>query len=66
MTANALTELVTQIAEGRRAMTNDDVRALITAGHTREEILDALVAAAADPKASRRVHRALAVLRDTR
>jgi hypothetical protein len=66
VTANALADLVAQIAEGRRTMKSDDVRALIAAGHTREQILDALVAAAAEPKASRRLHRALSVLRDAR
>ncbi len=64
--SDALATLLAEIAAGRRAMTSEDVRALVAAGHSREEILDAIVAAAADPKASRRMHRALAVLRDTR
>ena len=63
---NALATLIAQIANGTRAMTKDDVRALIAAGHTREEMLDAIVAAASDPKVSRKMHRALAVLRDTK
>jgi hypothetical protein len=62
----ALARTIAEIAEGKRAMTSDDVHALVAAGHSRDEIFDAIVAAANDPKISRRMHRALAVLRDTR
>ena len=53
------------VVAGDRAMTATDVRALVAAGHDRGAIVDALVAAAADPAASRRMHRALCLVRDT-
>ena len=60
----ALATFVDGVRDGRIVATPRIVRALLDARITREAILDALVAAAADPSASRRIHRALAVLRD--
>ena len=61
---SALATFVEGIRRGTIAATPANVRALLDAGLTREAILDALIAAASDPSASRRFHRALAVLRD--
>ncbi|GAC1361775.1 MAG: hypothetical protein NVS3B10_25340 [Polyangiales bacterium] len=60
-----LRAFVGAVVAGEHAMTADDVRALLVAGHERGAIVDALVDAAADPAVSRRVHRALGLVRDT-
>ena len=61
-----LSDLVSAIVAGDLRLTADEVRALIAQGHTREELLDALVAAASTGASSRRIHHALSVLRDVR
>jgi hypothetical protein len=55
-------DLVERIRAGH-AVTADDLRTLLAQGVTRSSLLDAFVGAA-DGAASRRFHRALAVLRD--
>jgi hypothetical protein len=54
--------LVARIRDGHRVQASE-LRALLEAGIDRGALLDAFVAAAVGP-ASRRFHRALAVLRD--
>ncbi|MEO7093977.1 MAG: hypothetical protein ABI175_12050 [Polyangiales bacterium] len=61
---SALDDFVVGVRSGTVVATTRNVRKLLDAGFTREAIFDALVAAASDPAASRRFHRALAILRD--
>jgi hypothetical protein len=64
LSVDALATFVEGIRIGTIAATRGNVRALLEAGTSREAMLDALVAGAEDPAASRGFHRALAVLRD--
>lgn len=64
MQLDALATFVQGVRDGTLIPSARILRALLAAGIPRESILDALVAAASDPKASRRFHRALSVLRD--
>jgi hypothetical protein len=64
MSAPPLDAFVLGIRDGTLVATPRTVRALIESGVSRDAILDALVAGASDPSASRRFHRALSVLRD--
>ena len=65
MDVDALTMFVDGVRDGTLVPSSRIVRALLSAGITREAILDALIASSsAHPAASRRFHRALAVLRD--
>lgn len=61
---DAIAELVERI-RGGHAVRAEELRALLDRGVERDALLDAFVAAANGP-ASRRFHRALAVLRDLR